>query len=114
MKKIILAVMVLSSSVFADYIPDRRDRNMENLCRAIVSNQTDTYKAENDIFYYGLMFGAVDMAILAHRSAKREYVSSSTSDIVHFVCKKTMQDKDIESVGFRRTFNLNAFFLTIR
>ncbi len=112
MKKILLAVIILSSTVLADYIPDKSDRGMRDLCRAIISNKADTYEADNDLYYLGLMNGAVDMAILAHKVNKDEVIDRRPYDIVHHVCQKTMQDKDTNRFGFRRMFNFKAYTST--
>jgi len=112
MKKLILIIALLGSTAFADYIPTKTDRGMLGVCNAHIYNYIDTYEAEYDLYYAGLMDGAIEMAIVSHIFSNTDYIKSNIRDIMVHVYKKTKKDKNVNVIGFQKTFNFNVYTST--
>jgi len=102
MKKLSMVLLLINILLFADYMPDTRDRNVEKQCRY------DLY-GEGEVNYYtsGRMIGNLDMAnfLIPFDKSDPDALKLTRRELMNIACEKALKNKKMqEEYGFYHTF----------
>ena len=116
--KILIVIALLSSLVYAEYIPSNLDKGIKRVC----DYKTEKTKEQGQDYVYllGITKGVLTGVVASHTFNGNDITHDgiilpkrTDSEYLKFICEKTYNHELTPEIGFFRVFVANSYYITM-
>ena len=112
MNKFLLSIVLLTSLTFAHNAPAKSSKgDFKRFCQVFTNGERPL---DTDLYYYGYLYGAINMAKIEHLKNGRKITDWETRFMASSVCKEALKDKEsTKKIGFVNTIHQKAYEMAL-